>query len=79
MTLAELEITLILIIRQLLQAVNYLHNRKIVHRDIRLDTVEVFQSEFGPVNDVRIQLKSMQKAKQLSVKGQRLYEELDGL
>ena len=49
------------IVKQLLQAVNYLHSRQIVHRDLRLDTVEVYNSETAPC-DVRIQLKSMHRA-----------------
>ena len=42
LSMIELELVLLSIIRQLLQTVSYLHSRQIVHRDIRLDTVEVF-------------------------------------
>ncbi len=66
------------IIKQLLQAVSYLHSRQIVHRDLRLDTVEVYHSDIAPC-DVRIQLKSMHRAVQLTSKGQRLFDDLEGL
>lgn len=53
MNLIELELVLISIVRQLLQVVSYLHSRKIVHRDIRLETVEVFETDLMPY-DMRI-------------------------
>ena len=40
-TLEQLEDKLLTIFSQLLQVVNYLHQRNIVHRDIRLETVDI--------------------------------------
>ena len=79
MTLHELEIMILSIIRQLLSVVNYLHNRSIVHRDIRLETVDIFDTNKLMPHDVRVQLKTMHKAVQLTDKSARLYDDLEGL
>lgn len=43
-SIVEHEMTMLTIVRQLLQVVSYLHDRLIAHRDIRMETVEVYQS-----------------------------------
>ena len=41
-SITEHEMAMLSIVRQLLQVVSYLHDRLIAHRDIRLETVEVY-------------------------------------
>ena len=68
-TLEQLEDKLITIFGQLLQVVNYLHQRNIVHRDIRLETVDLFDEASKFIissSDVRISLRTLQKAVLLS-------------
>lgn len=43
-SITEHEMAMLSIVRQLLQVVSYLHDRLIAHRDIRLETVEIYQS-----------------------------------
>lgn len=78
LTLHELELLMIQVVKQLLQTAAYLHSRKIAHRNISLDTVLVSDtliSEF----DVRVQLKNLSKAALLVSSHQRLFDDLEGL
>lgn len=69
MSVLELEVQILSIVRQLLQAVSYLHSEMIAHRDIRLETVEIISPKAIQDGDIRITLKSLHKAVQLTDKG----------